>query len=83
MKMISYMVNILIYHFKQILLFGYIDITKYISVGVVIDNSYELIQYQQWVPEIRLIMKYSRQMSNKTTTLANRNVRLSCELKER
>ena len=61
----------------------HIDITKYISVSVVIDNGYELIQYQQWVPEIRLIMKYSRQMSNKTTTLANRNVRLSCELKER
>ena len=79
--MISYMVNILIYHFKQIL--SFIDITKYISVSVVIDNGYELIQYQQWVPEIRLIMKYSRQMSNKTTTLANRNVRLSCELKER
>ena len=75
------MVNILIYQFKQILLL--IDITQYISVSVVIDNGYELIQYQQWVPEIRLIMKYSRQMSNKTTTLANRNVRLSCELKER
>ena len=42
-----------------------IGITKYLSVNVVIDNGCELIQYQQWVPEIRLIMKYSRQMSNK------------------